>query len=133
MEKQGERYCVHYFGHQTPPIVVPHGRKITLTNHSPDGIIPLPPSGLLNWHYLQCVFRYFGTEQYKAIAGVDFYQMPFMTQDEYDEDEICTIGSQDEAPYPTYWLDRRATERAQRLKQEERMKLVQSWRKGVDT
>lgn len=34
-----------------------------------------PPAGLLRWHYLQCVIKYFGTDTYKSVPNIALCQL----------------------------------------------------------
>ncbi|KAH9034902.1 hypothetical protein EDB85DRAFT_1889622 [Lactarius pseudohatsudake] len=54
-----------------------HGYSVTLQVRA--GTYPLPPSGVFNWHYLQCVISMFGTQEYKTISDIWFYIFPFQT------------------------------------------------------
>lgn len=57
-----------------------HGRMIDLTAH--DSNISPPPSGVFDWHYLQCVVGFFGTAEYKNISSIKFDEVPFQTKDD---------------------------------------------------
>jgi hypothetical protein len=119
------------------PNGTPHGENITLNTNSSG--IPLPPPGLFSWHYLQCVFLKFGTEQYKNMAGLAFSQMPFWTRDDMEDpggrSESWPSGSenQDELPWPTCRWERRMVEIADWGKRDKRMKWVRSWRDGISS
>jgi hypothetical protein len=47
-----------------------HGKHITLSSH--DSQLSLPPSGVFDWHYLQCVICRFGTSAYKSSPFTQF-------------------------------------------------------------
>jgi len=47
-----------------PPL---HLHQVTLSSHG--GNVILPPNGVFNWHYLQCVAKQFATSEYKSIIS----------------------------------------------------------------
>jgi hypothetical protein len=54
-------------GSNMPPL---HGFQVALSVRA--GVHPLPPPGVFNWHYLQCVIKRFGTLQYRNIPDIIF-------------------------------------------------------------
>ena len=80
-----------------------HGHSATLSIHS--GNHPLPPPGVFNWHYLQCVILRFGTQQYRDLVNIYFSVCPFKTASDDADDE--SDGSFDDMnpPYPSYQFD----------------------------
>ncbi|PPQ98318.1 hypothetical protein CVT26_013637 [Gymnopilus dilepis] len=124
----------HVFGarnsvHQTSfePI---HGYHLSLS--SQDAKLLLPPPGLFNWQYLQCVVKRFGTTEYKTFPDIRHYVYPFRT---YDDDTDCDFASEVssilEPPYPAYNFDRTLTKLAERLQTETRAKEIVSWSADV--
>ena len=71
---------------------------VTLSAHAP---VPLPLKGAFDWHYLQCVYKKFGTAEYRAVQNIHFVADHFKTDsdDEYPDTD-------DEAPWLTYHHDR---------------------------
>lgn len=61
-----------------------HGHQISLSSHDPS--LALPPVGVFNWHYVQCVLKKFATPEYQEINNVSHFVFPFCTKDG-DEDE----------------------------------------------
>jgi len=50
-----------------------------------------PPSGVFAWHYVQCVLRRFGTEEYRAVNNIVHFAFEFPPTD--DEPELdCFFG-----------------------------------------
>ena len=69
-----------------PPL---HLYTVTLSVNAGDS--SLPPKGVFNWHYLQCVVRAFGIPQYRNFPNITFFVHPFKTafddlDDEYTDD-----------------------------------------------
>ena len=80
-----------------------HMFTVTLSTHRRN--IPLPPTGVFNWHYLQCVLLRFATDQYKQLPNITFFIHTFKTSDtESDDDFEDDIN--DEPPYLSYRFDR---------------------------
>ncbi len=52
---------------------------MTLSVHG--GSEALPPKGVFDWHYLQCVAKRFATQEYKDVPGIYFSVYPFKTSD----------------------------------------------------
>ena len=40
--------------------------------------IPLPPTGVFDWYYLQCVILRFASDQYKQLPDITFLLKPLM-------------------------------------------------------
>ncbi|KAI9463729.1 hypothetical protein BJY52DRAFT_933290 [Lactarius psammicola] len=60
-------------GLQNIPLPLLHGYSATLSVHA--GEASLPPPGVFNWHYLQCVIKKFGTDQYRGIQDIHFFRL----------------------------------------------------------
>jgi len=48
----------------------------------------LPPKGVFDWHYLQCVAKRFATDEYKEVPGVYFSVLPFKTDNDDLDQEL---------------------------------------------
>ena len=106
-----------------------HGYPITLSVHAGDQ--PLPPPGVFNWHYLQCVVLRFGTPQYKSFFDIYFYVHSFRTASDVEDDE--SVGSFDDMnpPYPSYHFDRFLQRQSDHIQALERRKEVLQWTSGI--
>jgi hypothetical protein len=110
---QNNTYIAHNFHPELPDMLITgsenlpvfvgtpqlHGRSVTFSIHA--GNHPLPPQGVFNWHYLQCVILRFGTQQYRDIDNIYFSVCPwspFNTTPDDPDDE--SNGSFDD-PYPS--------------------------------
>ena len=60
----------------------------------------VPPSGLLHWHYLQCVLKRFAHDDYKNLQNITFYELPLRMEGDSDDD-----GTDSEAGWPSMGLD----------------------------
>ena len=102
-----------------------HEHKIVLAKHG--GPCKLPPPGVFNWHYLQCVLKRFGTNDYKNFPNVRYYELPFKTIDDSDE-EYDSDDEIDPPPYPSYGFDRYMSQQAEHLRLVKRSSFVAAWR-----
>jgi len=90
--------------HGTPTIISIspqlHGYIITLSIH---GIYntPLPPPGVFNWHYLQCVIKRFGTPEFMNLPNINYFIQPFKTASD-NEDSDDNDNYDTNPPYPSY-------------------------------
>ena len=91
----------------------------------------LPPPGVFNWHYLQCVVLRFGTPQYKAFFNIYFSVHSFRTASDDTDDE--SVGSFDDAnpPYPSYHFDRFLQRQSDHNQTLERHKEVLQWTSDI--
>lgn len=132
---QGNTYVTHNFDAKFPDMDISglavttglpalHGYQVTLTVHG--GSINLPPPGVFNWHYLQCVLKRFATPDYRSFNNIVHYEMPFKTSSDSDIDEFEDDGSA-EPPYPSYRFDRYLQEQAERLRLFERNEAISGW------
>ena len=103
---------------------------LTLSVHAGDQ--PLPPQGVFNWHYLQCVIHRFGTPQYKGFPNVEFFVYPFRTGSDSPDDE--SIGDHDndvDPPYPSYHFDRYLERQSESQRAIEHRKDVLRWASDI--
>jgi hypothetical protein len=92
----------------------------------------LPPEGVFDWHYLQCVVRAFGTPQYQNFPNINFFVHPFKTaHDDDDSDDEYTDNDEAELPYPSYRFDRYLEEQGRRQMALERREAVGRWSSGI--
>ena len=142
MDTQGDRYMLHnfddepnlnYLGTAVPGITsipILHMYSATLSVHG--GNDPLPPKGIFDWHYLQCVLLRFGTSDYKHLPNITFSVYPFKTaDDESEEDFENDIYDSDEPPYPSYHLDRFMRQQWEKYREQERFKAIAKWSSEV--
>jgi len=103
---------------------------VTLSVHA--GSETLPPKGVFDWHYLQCVAKRFATQDYKELPGIYFSVYPFKTSDD-DSDEEFEFEDYDgvEPPYPTYRFDRFLAEQGRKQMLHERAEAVAQWTSGI--
>ena len=101
--------------------------SVTLTVHG--GSDQLPPKGVFDWHYLQCVVSRFGTDQYKNIPNIYYFVHPFKTADDDSEEEF--EDDDDEPPYPTYRFDRFMAEQWEKHREQEHRGEIAQWSSGV--
>jgi hypothetical protein len=110
-----------------------HGHQITLTSHDP--ALPLPPVGVLNWHYVQCVLTKFSTLDYQQFGNIYFFSLPFRTRDDIDDDESDRDFDDERnianPPYPSYLLELSEARARQRLEEEERRRTILTWNSSV--
>lgn len=89
----------------------------------------MPPKGIFDWHYLQCVIPMFAAQDYRSFLNIRFFAHPFKTADDSDDewdDEDFDNGEAD-PPYPSYPFDRFLVKQGEKLKEIERNKTVARW------
>jgi len=94
------------------------------------GDVPLPPQGVFDWHYIQCVITRFGTRSYKGFLDINFFVYPFKTASD-DSDEEYMDNDDIEPPYPSYHFDRYLEEQGRRQMALDRYKEVLQWTSGI--
>jgi hypothetical protein len=94
------------------------------------GTEPLPPKGIFDWHYLQCIAKRFATSDYKTFDNIYFSVQPFKTDDTDDELELEDYDGI-EPPYPTYHFDRYLAQEGGKQMLLERAEAVALWASGV--
>ena len=108
-----------------------HGHSVTLSIKATNQF--LPPPGVFNWHYLQCVIKHFGTSEYRNLPGINFSGKPFKaasngessgnsSNDDYDDTDL---------PYPSYSFDRYLQQQSERLWALERHAEIVEWASGL--
>lgn len=90
----------------------------------------LPPPGVFNWHYLQCVIKVFGTPQYKNFPDIKYFVYPFKTADDISDDEY-EDNDEIDPPYPPYRFDRYLAEQGRRQMVLERNEEIVKWSSGL--
>jgi hypothetical protein len=107
----------------------PHGRFVTLppARNGQEA----PPSGVLHWHYVQCVLTRFGSDL-RAEPRLSYFTFPFRTRTEKeddDDDEYFRNGG-GTALYPQQQWDEWMREAMTAVVVQER---VDGWRQGVSS
>ncbi len=135
-----DQYVIHNFSNDPmnivglepqliPDVAILHGHQITLAAHSAD---PLSPAGVFNWHYLQCVIKRFATSEYKEIENINFFTLPFRTEDDdesdFDFDDERNIAN---PPYPSYLVELAEARVRQRMEDAERNSAIAEWNSRV--
>lgn len=92
--------------------------------------IPLPPTGVFDWHYLQCVLLRFATDQYRQLLNIAFFVYAFKTIDDESDDEF-EDDINDEPPYPSYRFDRLMALQWEKHREQEQFKEVAQWASKV--
>jgi len=106
-----------------------HGHSVTLSIHT--GNHPLPPPGVFNWHYMQCVILCFGTPQYKGFHNIHFFVCPFKTASD-DADDGSDGGFDDmNPPYPSYHFDQFLQHQSDHFQALECRNDVLQWASGI--
>jgi hypothetical protein len=117
---------------QTANEVMCHGYSITLTTHVPT--LDLPPVGVFNWLYTQCVLTKFSTADYRTFNNIYHFVLPFRTRD--DDDDESDRDFDDERnianpPYPSYPLELAEFRLRQHLEALEHDHTIMAWNSGV--
>ncbi len=91
---------------------------------------PDPPSGVFDWHYMQCVLERFGTPGYKGLQNIRHFLFPIRTTDDDDDDDLDFDDPRniDDPPYPSYLLDLAWSRRCQQLEEQQRRQAIEGWR-----
>ena len=136
-----DQYVLHNFhdeplsihGPHIPSVTGPavHGRQIALTSHGP--AVPLPPVGVFNWHYIQCVLKKFASQDYLDLQNIYAFILPFRTdEDEDDSDrDFDDERNIEDPPYPSYYWDLAQLRRSERLEAKEHDDTIMNWRSLV--
>ena len=142
MECQNQ-YTLHNFADsplniyrtQTQTQTAVHSRQITLISHH--CITPLPPAGIFDWQYVQCVLKKFGSQTYSDLGNIAFFAFSFRTQEDDDEDDSNGLGDEDDEqitehpPYPSYHWDLAWQRQSEHLEAEERNHRIIIWGSGI--
>ena len=108
-----------------------HSRLVTLSVH--DGVYPVLPKGVFDWHYLQCVQLRFDIQHYKRLPNMAFFIYPFRTaDDESDSDDSNKFEGDDHddppyGPFPSYRFDRFMAQHWERHRAQEHSEEVAQW------
>jgi hypothetical protein len=110
-----------------------HGRQVTLSSN--DTSLSLPPAGVFNWHYLQCVLKKFATPAFTETHNIYYFTYPFRTRDDDDESDIDFDDERNIAnpPYPSYLWELAEARARQHLETAERDRGVLTWNSKVST
>ena len=109
-----------------------HGCQIAPVTHDP--LYALPPAGVFNWHYIQCVLKKFSTLAYQAIDNIYYFSLPFRTRD--DDDAESDVDFDDDRNvanplYPTYLWELSELRARQHWETVERNHAITTWNSGV--
>jgi hypothetical protein len=96
--------------------------------------LELPPVGVFNWHYIQCVLAKFATADYQAVKNIFHFALPFRTRDD-DDDESDRDFDDDrniaDPPYPSYLSELAEFRVRQRLEALVLDQSIMAWNSGV--
>ena len=111
-----------------------HGCQIAPLSHDP--LYALPPVGVFNWHYIQCVLKKFSTPAYQQINNIYYFSLPFRTRDDDDDDDESDVDFDDDRnianpPYPSYLSELSELRAHQHLEAVERNRAIVTWNSGV--
>ena len=106
-----------------------HSYQVTLSVQF--GTEALPPKGIFDWHYLQCVAKQFATSDYQTFDNIYFSVQPFKTDDDTDDELEFEDYDGIEPPYPMYHFDRYLAEEGEKQMLIERGEAVALWASGV--
>ncbi|KIK02261.1 hypothetical protein K443DRAFT_97209 [Laccaria amethystina LaAM-08-1] len=81
-----------------------------------------PPPGLFRWHYLQCVVKKFGHNDYKTLQNINFLELPFQMEGDSDDD-----STDSEAQWPSMAFDLGRNVENSRMEHAERHQAVTNW------
>ncbi|KAF5373230.1 hypothetical protein D9615_007414 [Tricholomella constricta] len=138
-----DQYVVHSFVdtplhlYGGPPLTsndpMCHGRQLTLSIHDPS--LSLPPVGVFNWHYVQCVLKKFSSSDYQQIDNIQHFVMPFRTRDDDDDGDVDfdDEGNVTNPPYPSYLWELSEARERRRLDAIERNRAIMAWNSGVSS
>ncbi|KAJ3502954.1 hypothetical protein NLJ89_g8654 [Agrocybe chaxingu] len=128
----GDTYTLHNF-QEDQDVTVAGFESFILASPIHGGNQPLPPKGVFDWHYLQCVAKRFATMDYKAVPGIYFYAYPFRMDDDDESDDEFEFedNNEIEPPYPTYRFDRFLMEQGRKLRMHERDQEIARWSASV--
>ncbi|KAK7022841.1 hypothetical protein VNI00_016922 [Paramarasmius palmivorus] len=87
----------------SPTAQLAHGQRITPPNHHTIYSNPLPAT--LRWHYMQCVIKKFGTEEYRRMRNIRHYRLPHPQDDDDDESWSLEDIDPDNPPWPNAIVD----------------------------
>ena len=108
---------------------------VTLSDH--DTGISLPPSGIFDWHYLQCVLARFATDEYRTLRDITEKERPFRTRDDdsdnewTDSDDEWTDNDDEEPPYPSYPFEQYMSQLAEQHETAETNEEIAQWNASV--
>jgi hypothetical protein len=114
-------------GHTMNPSNVPILHGFQLSPPNPDAPNN-PDPGIFRWHYLQCVIRKLGTDEYKNLPNIAHYELPHRTED--DEDDEYEFDP-DIIYYPSQAFDRMRWLESEEADHEDRMLAVSNWIRQV--
>jgi hypothetical protein len=135
-----DQYVVHSFvdvplnlsgGSRSPNATELHDHQVTLSTH--DASLSLPPAGVFNWHYIQCVLKKFSTSAYQEIDNIHYFSLPFRTRDDDDDDSDVDFDDERNVanpPYPSYLWELSELRVRQRLEAVERNRAILTWNSG---
>lgn len=83
----------------------------------------LPPAGLFRWHYMQCVIRRFGHDNYKDLPNIYLFEFPLRMEGDSDDN-----GTDSEAQWPSMLLDLGRDAESAIAEHAEHQQAVQKWR-----
>jgi hypothetical protein len=106
-----------------------HSHQITLSTHDPS--LDLPPVGVFNWQYTQCILY----RCLSAINNIHYFVLPSHTRDDDDESDIDFDDDRNIAnpPYPSYLWELSELRERQRLEAVERHHTIVAWSSGVSS
>jgi hypothetical protein len=109
-----------------------HGTPITLSDNGFS--VPLPPVGVFNWHYVQCVLKKFATPEFHDIENITYFVRPGDDDDDDDDDDSDRDFDDPrniaDPPYPGYLFDLGQLRQLQRLEKAERQQAILAWRQA---
>jgi len=101
------------------------------------------PSGILDWHYLQCVLARFATDEYRTLRDITEEELPFKTRDDdtgnewnsdaewTDSDDEWTDNDDEDLPYPSYPFERHMSQLAEQHETAETNEEIAEWNANV--
>jgi hypothetical protein len=110
-----------------------HGHTITFSTHDPK--VSLPPTGVFNWHYIQCVLKKFATDEYQQVDNVQHNALPFRTRDDADDEDVDFDDERNIAdpPYPSYLRELAEARARQYFEAAERNRAIEAWSSSIST
>ncbi|KAJ7208050.1 hypothetical protein GGX14DRAFT_455339 [Mycena pura] len=87
----------------------------------------IPPPGLFRWHYLQCVIKTFGHDDYTGLQNINCPMLPLRMEGDSDDD-----STDSEVEWPSKALDLARVVENSLEEREERRRAVAEWISGTE-